>query len=244
MFSGVTVSIDLAVLALIVLCAASMGAMASHTVARLRGMCSAYRERRAGNAAIKGLFRSGSFTEQCDEIANRPTLTPARANARPDTLLHARVDHLREVGQIWGADTRRSAIEQVADIMKRSVRGSEPSDGVYSDVVTQIRGEGFTILVRGAEEAHGGAIAKRLRRELARAQIEGLADNLRLTASFGVAGRRMGESFAAWRARAQSALDAAQSRGEDQIVEASVVEEIKLLPAPASASAGSKAKAA
>jgi GGDEF domain-containing protein len=117
--------------------------------------------------------------------------------------------------------------------MKRSVRvrGREPDIG--GDIVTEIPGEGFSILLRGHREAQGIGIAERLRRELAASRIDGFANSLRVTASFGIASRQLGESLAAWRARADAALAEAQSRGGDTIIEASVVEEAILLPPPA-----------
>ena len=139
---------------------------------------------------------------------------------------------MSQVQQIWGPEARQSTLDQVAAIMQRSVRGGDRLTGERGDIINEIEGEDFTILVRAAKENEASQIARRLREELARTQIEGLSGDMRLTASFGVASRQIGEGLGAWRARAEAALSAAIGKGEDQIVEASVVEEMMLLPAP------------
>ena len=93
--------------------------------------------------------------------------------------------------------------------------------------------EGFTIVAEGASESEAGDIAKRLMERLAEMPVPGAADDVRLTASIGVAERREGESDDDVRARADAARETAQADGEDRIVTASDWEEIPLLPAPA-----------
>ncbi len=174
--------------------------------------------------------------------SHRPISHPASAPGRTDAMLRLRLDHMREVQQIWGRDTRESAIRQVAGIMRNSLRSGDGGDDAAggNDIVNEIRGDGFTILLRGAAEADAATIARRLGRALGRSRIDGLANNLRLSASFGVAGRRAGESFPLWRARAQAALNCATARGDDQIVEARWAEEVRLLPPPSAAEASSR----
>ena len=186
-------------------------------------------------STIANSMRSGAtppttFNREIDDVSERQDRR--QGHTATDTLVHAKLDRMREVQQIWGQETRQNALKQVAAIMKRSVRKADAEKGTQGDIVDDIEGDGFTILVRGAEEKDASLIAKRLRSELARTPIEGLSDNIRLTASFGVASRRMGESLTAWRARAEEAVNAASAQGEDQIVEASVVEEMTLLPPP------------
>jgi len=240
-----TVTMDLPVLIGLLVCSAGMGAVAVHggmwLLRRWRG---AQAHKRAEHT-LAGILRKGDAARDTDagttRVEDRPELRPANRAERADTMVRARVDHLREVQNIWGSEARQKTLGQVADIMRRSVRRADPDIPSSGDRVFEVEGDGFTILMRGAREADTGAIAKRLRRELARSRIDGLADNLRITASFGLARRRRGESYSMWRARAEAALNMANARGENQIVEASFVEEVKLLPPPSPAVATAQA---
>lgn len=230
------ITLDVSVLIGLLVCSAGMGAVAVHggmwVLKRWRGLQA---DRRAEHA-LAGMLRKGDVAREIDASAkrleDRPASRPADQIERADTMVRARVDHMREVQSIWGSAARHKTLGQVAEIMRRSVRRAHSQTPDSGDAVFEVEGHGFTILMRGAQEADTGAIAKRLRRELARSRIDGLADNLRITASFGLAGRRKGESYTMWRARAETALKMANARGEDQIVEASFVEEVKLLPPP------------
>lgn len=244
MFTGIAVTLDVSVLAGLMACAGGLGALALPATHALIDSAARRREQGRAQDNLADLLRTEQFARVIDDVieseiagagaGEHPVPAPANPHSpyRSEAMLHARLDHMREVQQIWGADARRGAIEQVAAIMRRSVRRGDPASGLHGDIVNTIEGDGFTILLRGAGEQDASAIARRLRRELARARIEGLSDNIRLTASFGVASRRMGESVALWRARAGAALRQARARGQDQIVEASVIEETKLLPPP------------
>lgn len=238
-----TVSIDLSGLAALVVCSGLLGAVALKAVSVIAIRRRAKRDAAQSGEAFQSFLRSEEFSKRMDAV-QPGQFDPAPFHAANDTLLRARIDHLREVGQIWGPEVRKSAVRQVAEVMRRSVRRGDAQSGLGADVIREIPGEGFTILIKGAAEEDGGRIAKRLRRDLARARIDGLADNLRLTASFGVAGRKLGESLAAWRARAENAVNVASAAGDDQIVEASIADEIKLLPPPAVEATETVSKAA
>lgn len=241
MFTGVAVTLDLSVLAGLMVCSGGMGAVALHGAHSVRRHWSLAREQQRAQQGLADHLRSRDFLREIQNVADRAGQLAAHpralARAMPsETLLYARLDTMRQVQQIWGAQARKSALDQVAAIMRRSLRGGDRLSGRAGDIVNTIEGDGFTILVRGAQEQDAGAIARRLRGKLARARIDGLSDNIRLTASFGIASRRMGESVTLWRARAAAALHQARSQGEDQIVEATMVEEIKLLPPPVASS--------
>lgn len=110
--------------------------------------------------------------------------------------------------------------DQVAAVMRAGLRGS--------DQITHIAGEGFTIILPGADEREGTRIADRLR---------GSLSQLKVNASFGVAAGRTSDTGDLLARRARRALDAAQRRGEEHIVAASDVEEVLFLPAPTASAA-------
>ncbi len=229
MFSGGAVTVDIVILSALLVCTAVLGAVGGHGVRRIMEHWQRARLRTANGEPLMKYMRNSDALREAAEFGARP------APVRVEAMLRLQLDHMREVQQIWGKNTRDNAVQQVAAIMRNSLRSGDGMSGEAGghDIVKEIRGDGFTILVPGAAEADAAIIARRLGRALSRSRIEGLADNLRLSASFGVAGRRDGESFTGWRARAQSALVSAAARGENQIVEASVVEELRLLPPPA-----------
>lgn len=172
---------------------------------------------------LTGLFERPTFEASASEVIQHQPRKPVKSLAKT-AVLSGRIDHSAQIRQVWGRDTRAEAIEQVAQVMRAGVRGT--------DTVTRADGEGIMIVAKGASEHEAGAIAQRLMRTLAQTPVPGLDESLRLTASFGVAERLSGESDDDLRARAQAALNAAQEHGEDRIVVASDWEEVKFLPAP------------
>lgn len=241
MVAGETVSIDLDVLIGLMICSAGIGAVLVHGGLSILRRWRFAREHKRAEHSLSDKLRKGDLSRGIDVVAARPAFEPARALHGPETLVRARVDHMREVQRIWGSGTREQALEQVASIMRRSIRSPDRQTGLGGDIINEVKGDGFTILMRGAEEKDAGGIAKRLRKALSRSRIDSLADNLRLTASFGLAERRPGESYSMWHARAEAALNVARARGDDQIVEAAMAEEVILLPPPSANAGATKA---
>jgi len=172
---------------------------------------------------LTGLFDRPTFDSRANEAARHtPRKTPSVP--RRTAVLSGRIDHTSQIKQIWGQSARAEAIEQVAQVMRASVRGT--------DKVTRDGDDNIVIIADGATESEAGEIAQRLMRRLAQTPVPGLDDSLRLTASFGVAERGKGESDDDLHARSAAALDAAQAHGEDRVIIASDWEEVKFLPAP------------
>lgn len=148
------------------------------------------------------------------------------ANLDPVIDLAARRNAMREAaravlhGRIAPHTAHGAMKDQVAAVMRAGLR--------QSDQVTHIEGEGFTIILPGADERAGTRIADRLR---------GSLSQLKVDARFGVAAGSNSDSGDLLARRARSALDAAQRSDKEYIVAASDVEEVLLLPAPATAAA-------
>lgn len=173
---------------------------------------------------LDGFFTSQAFNQQLRLAGRRKSDLRPPLGINQTAMLRGRIDHLNQVRHIWGPETRAEAIEQVAQIMRAGVR--------KDDVITPVDDDGFVILAPGASERDAGIIAKRLREALSQKYLAGMGTGLHVTASFGVAECRDGESEAETRERADAALDAAQEAGEDQVITASEWEEVILLPAP------------
>ena len=119
------------------------------------------------------------------------------------------------------AATREQILSQIAGVMKAGIR--------RDDSFARIEGDGFTIIMPGADERAAVGVAERLRRALAQFHLTQFGADNRFTASFGVASGRADDNLVA---RARAALEAAQRGGSDHVVAASEIEEVIFLPAP------------
>lgn len=178
---------------------------------------------------LGAFFKAENFSKTIDLTARR---NAARAGAQ--AVLHGRIDQLSEV---LHPATRSEVREHVAAVMRAGLRRDD-SIALGAGVLA---GDGFTIVIPGADERAAVRIADRLRRTLAQLRLPQLGDGARLTATFGVAAQRFGDDDGAIVRRARRALDAAVAKGSDHVVPASEIEEIMLLPAPAPSPAASAA---
>lgn len=142
-------------------------------------------------------------------------------------VLHGRIDQFAALRPGLNAATRDAVCTNVAAVMRAGLRR-----GDRIAIAEGTAGAGFTILVRGADERAALRIAERLRLALGKLRLPQLGA---LTASFGVAAERPGETIEVIDQRARRALDAALAQGADHVVPASAIEEILLLPAPSRA---------
>jgi len=156
----------------------------------------------------------------------------ARRDARRQgshAVMHGRIDQLSGRDRNWSADTRDQVREHVAAVMRAGLRrGDRMVLGAAEHDL-----DGFTILIPGADERAAVRIANRLRELLTHLRMPQLGSNAHLTASFGVAANRFGETGAGLDDRAQCSLAAAVAKGRDHVVPASEIEEVLFLPAPA-----------
>lgn len=178
--------------------------------------------RSRGPNPLGDLLKRESLAQAIDLAAHRD-----KRRAGSHAVLHGRIDQIAALRAVWNPDTHAAVREHVAAVMRTGLR--------RDDRMTLAEGEGFTILIPGADERAAVRIADRLRRVLAQLHLPQLGRGVRLTASFGVAADRFGEGEAGLDQRARSALDAAMAKGADHVVPASEVEEVMLLPAPAAA---------
>jgi diguanylate cyclase (GGDEF)-like protein len=145
-------------------------------------------------------------------------------------VLRGWIDQMATLQNSPDAEARDAVLGHIAAVMKAGVR--------RDDSITQIAGDGFTIILPGADERAARSVAERLRRTLAHSKLPQSGASHPFTASFGIAAGRGGEALMA---RARAALDAARKSGCDHVVAASEIEEVMFLPAPASPSAAAAA---
>jgi diguanylate cyclase (GGDEF)-like protein len=168
---------------------------------------------------LSGLFTQATLGPAI-EIAN----TRLHAKTAAQAVLRGRIDQLSMLRTGWDAETREQVLGQIAGVMKAGIR--------RDDSFARIEGDGFTIIMPGADERAAVGVADRLRRALAQLKLPQFGADNSFTASFGVAAGRAGHSRDNLVARARAALDAAQKAGSDHVVAASEIEEVIFLPAP------------
>jgi diguanylate cyclase (GGDEF)-like protein len=173
---------------------------------------------------LAGLFAPGVL-ESAAEEANRRLAGRMAGQA----VLRGRIDQIAMLRTGWDSAARDQVLGHIASVMKAGIR--------REDRFEHIEGEGFTILMPGADERAAMGVAERLRRALAHLTLPQAGVHHPFTASFGVAAGRSGDCGETLVARARAALEAAQKAGSDHVVAASEIEEIKFLPAPHSSSA-------
>lgn len=170
---------------------------------------------------LRGLISPASLDNAINLAARRDALREGS-----HAMLHGRIDQLAMLRTAWSPDTRNQVEEHIAAVMRAGLRrGDRLAMGADGS-----GGERFTIVIPGADERAAVRIADRLRRSLSQLRLPQLGNEARLTASFGVAADRFGESDEGLDHRARKALDAADC---DHVVPASEIEEVIYLPAPA-----------
>lgn len=153
---------------------------------------------------LTGLLNRGAF-----EQSMRSLLPRAQTEGRPLTLVVTDIDHFKQVNDIWGHQSGDLALSRFGELLREMVRDS--------DVAGRIGGEEFCIAVWNCESEPAERLAERIRQAFARIEHEGLNNDIRLTASFGVATAREGETYERLFARADTALYRAKSRGRDRV---------------------------
>lgn len=204
--------------------AATAASMATFALGLLAARVRDRRKPSATANPLAELFSSGMLGSAAEE-ANRKLASRIAGHA----VLRGRIDQVAMLRAGWDADARDQVLGQITKVMKGGIR--------RDDRFSQIEGEGFTIVMPGADERAAKGVADRLRRALAQMQLSQSGAQMPFTASFGVAAGRSGDCGETLVARARAALDAAQKVGSDHVVAASKIKEIMFLPAPISSAA-------
>lgn len=127
----------------------------------------------------------------------------------PVSMIVADIDHFKGVNDTFGHLAGDEAIAAFGNLIGDTVRDS--------DICGRVGGEEFCILVWNCDLGPAYRLAERLRRAFGEAEIEGLGEGVRLTASFGVAQWREGEGYGKLFARADKALYEAKESGRNKV---------------------------
>ncbi|MDI1251673.1 diguanylate cyclase [Thermomonas sp.] len=150
---------------------------------------------------LTGLFNRRKLDEEMEE-----ELARSRRYAVDLAIIMVDIDHFKRVNDTYGHGAGDIVLAGVADILRSSTRDS--------DAVGRLGGEEFVVLCRHSTRDGGLAAAENLR-----AAIEGhaFAGVDPITASFGVASYRDGDTVASLLGRADAALYRAKNSGRNRV---------------------------
>lgn len=153
---------------------------------------------------LTGLRNRGAF-----ESSMYALLPRAQVQQVPVSLVVADLDHFKQVNDIWGHQAGDAALRSFATLLKTRVRGC--------DISGRVGGEEFCVAIWDCDTAEAHRLAERIRLAFGAMVHDEIGADIRLTASFGVATARKGETYSRLFARADHALYRAKGNGRNRV---------------------------
>lgn len=151
---------------------------------------------------LSGLLNRRGFEEKLGEMVARRGL-----DGPPLSLVFIDLDHFKSINDTFGHAAGDRVIERFADILR------EASAGLH--VIGRVGGEEYAVVLAHCNAATAQLFAESVRTAFGEAQVEGLPEAERFTASFGVATLNRGETPSALMERADAALYEAKRGGRN-----------------------------
>jgi diguanylate cyclase (GGDEF)-like protein len=152
--------------------------------------------------ALSGLLNRGGFERHAEAA-----LRDAARMGLPVTMVISDLDHFKAVNDTFGHAAGDRVIEAFAGFLRSATSGQQ--------IAGRIGGEEFAVALPGTNLSGARLFAEGARSAFAGLPIDGLPDDRRFTASFGVAELRGGEGISDLMRRADEALYAAKKGGRD-----------------------------
>ncbi|WP_457586019.1 diguanylate cyclase domain-containing protein [Ensifer canadensis] len=152
---------------------------------------------------LSGLFNRRGFTERVAPMLQ------GREGRLPGTLILADLDRFKLVNDSYGHHTGDEVIRQFARVLKDVM----PNHAVAG----RLGGEEFAVFLPSTELEEARVVAHGMRAAMMSQQIDGLAEQARVTASFGVAAIAKDEPLELAMQRADKALYAAKENGRNRV---------------------------
>ncbi len=151
---------------------------------------------------LTGLLNRRAFKEEVQRRrAEHPQLSAA--------VLVCDLDHFKRVNDGWGHAAGDEVLQRFARLLLRSTR--------QQDLVARFGGEEFVALLPRADPLAVQSITRRIQTQLRLMGFSGLPDEVRITASFGVAWMAPGQTLEQALARADAMLYEAKRAGRDRV---------------------------
>ncbi|MFD9898835.1 diguanylate cyclase [Mesorhizobium sp. NPDC059025] len=160
-------------------------------------------ELQAESETLSKLLNRRGFEQKAASVLQR-----SARNGAPVTLVLADLDHFKSVNDRFGHAVGDQVIVEFAARLQAA--GSRA-------VVGRIGGEEFAVLMPSTDLVAGRLFAETVRGAFCSETVEGVPQGVKLTASFGVAGRFGGEELAPLMLRADEALYKAKQNGRDSV---------------------------
>ena len=121
------------------------------------------------------------------------------------------LDHFKQINDDTGHATGDAVLVRIGNLIAKNLR--------TPDYLARYGGEEFLLVMPMADRAQAQESAERVRAIIAEADCSDIADDIRVTASLGVAGYRAGESLDDLLARADRRLYRAKKEGRNRVVD-------------------------
>lgn len=159
---------------------------------------------------------TGAGNRVAMDTAVRRELQMAHRYNQPLTLMMVDLDHFKAINDSYGHAVGDEVLHEVAQTLMLVARNT--------DMTFRYGGEEFAVLLSNTDLAGAAIIAERLRKALEALEIEQGDQRLKITASFGLARYREGDSVKSLFEQADRALYQAKEQGRNCVVAASAPE--------------------
>ncbi len=152
-------------------------------------------------------YRLASQTDSLTGLLNRAAFA-SRVDKAGDGafLILCDIDYFKRVNDNWGHAVGDAALVSLAELFRE-----------INVVAGRLGGEEFAVLLAGANDKQARLAAEGIRTAFSLRTIEGMPQDERLTASFGVAAVEKGDGFDKSFKRADEALYAAKNQGRNRV---------------------------
>ena len=150
-----------------------------------------------------------STTDELTGAANRRRLETylAETNA-PFSIIMMDIDHFKKVNDTYGHGVGDEVLRHFARVVQKSIRPD--------DLLARYGGEEFTVVCRASLE-QAARVAERIRGSIESAPAKTSAGAIKITANFGVAEYREGDTPESVKERADQALYRAKQSGRNRV---------------------------
>ncbi|WP_298465345.1 GGDEF domain-containing protein [uncultured Erythrobacter sp.] len=162
---------------------------------------------------------SGLPTRRAFEQDAKALHARASEERRPVSMIVADIDHFKRVNDTWGHSTGDRVIGNFSNLLSAQIR--------TTDVAGRIGGEEFCVVVWNCNVQQAEALANRIRKDTLELSARQDDEDVRVSASFGVAAFRPADSYTDAFKRADDALYAAKNSGRNRVC-VSVADDEKL----------------
>ncbi|KFC66066.1 Diguanylate cyclase [Bosea sp. LC85] len=152
--------------------------------------------------SLTGLLNRRGFDERAQKLLDD-------ARTWPTSLILVDIDHFKSINDTFGHPAGDAVLKSFGNLLQGAMR--------QVDVCGRLGGEEFAFLLPNCDAAGAHVFAHRLREAVRQARFDGLPHSRQITASFGVASARHGESLSELIARADKVLYRAKREGRDRV---------------------------